>query len=210
MKTFDDDLHLPLSISDPIFDKDSIDEEEPDSIDNFDQEPEDEEPLKKKVQFEYGDEFPYKPQERPYTEPPKPDPYGPGTAELDKFKRLLSMYPEEKRTQNLMFMERQWDYWIRKGIKADDILIGLDYLVWKYKHTFNKSKNGFQYRQHLPITYWIELWVFLRDELWIKEKSDLVQAFPSGYWIYDKMNLLVSRPYRKPKLDFEEEFEDVE
>jgi hypothetical protein len=207
MKTFDDDLHLPLSISDPIFDKDPIDEEELDAIDNSDQEPE-EEPLKKKVQFEYGDEFPYKPQERPYIEPSRPDPYGSGTAELDKFKRLLAMYPEEKRIQNPMFMERQWDYWIRKGIKADDIITGLDYLVWKYKCTL-KNRKGTEYQRPLPVKYWMELWVFLRDEGWIKEKSDSMQSFPKD-WFYDKMNLLVSRPYRRPKLGVEEEFEDVE
>ena len=107
------------------------------------------------------------------------------------------MYPEEKRTQNPMFMERQWDYWIRKGIKAEDILIGLDYLVWKYKHTFKNKFNT-----PLPAQYWVELWIFLRDELWIKEKSDLVQMFPiGGSWSYEKMNLLVSVPSYKKKVE---------
>lgn len=143
------------------------------------------------------EEFPYRPIKRPYKDPPKPDPYGEGIAKSDEFKKLLMMYPEEKRSQNQLFMEKQWDYWIRKGVKAEDILTGLDYLIWKYKQ-LAKDKKGVQYNKPLPILYWVELWIFLRDELWIKEKSDLVKAFPSGGQCYENMNRLVSRPYFKP------------
>lgn len=136
-------------------------------------------------------DFIYKPLKRPMNQFSSSTLSEQGSKSDHLFEKLLSMYPEEKRTLNISFMKLQWNYWIQKGIKPQSILIGLHYLIWKYKHVF-RNRKGDKFSKSLPVEYWIELWIFLRDELWIKEKSDRVQAFPIGEWSYDKIHLLTT------------------